>query len=105
MNGLILYQDTYPGGPVAYFSDVSQWTFYVKNVIYIAQTLVGDGVVVSFVFVDEVRHPLSALQLYRCYVVWQSKLIMIFPMLLWSATAGTCSMFWGSLRSLTIFSK
>ncbi|KAI9573139.1 hypothetical protein HD554DRAFT_2035559 [Boletus coccyginus] len=72
MNGLILYEDTYPGGPVAYFSDVSQWTFYVKNLVYTAQTLVGDAVV-----------------LYRCYVVWQSKLVMVFPLLLWVATTVT----------------
>ncbi|KAI9573109.1 hypothetical protein HD554DRAFT_1142366 [Boletus coccyginus] len=72
MNGLILYRDTYPGGPVAYFSDVSQWTFYAKNQVYIAQTVVGDGVI-----------------LYRCYVVWQSKLVMIFPLLLWCAAAVT----------------
>ncbi|KAI9573137.1 hypothetical protein HD554DRAFT_1145974 [Boletus coccyginus] len=72
MYGLILYRDTYPGGPVAYFSDVSHWPFYVKNLLYTAQTLVGDAVV-----------------LYRCYVVWQSRLIMIFPLLLWCATAVT----------------
>jgi hypothetical protein len=52
MEGLILYRDTYPGGPVAYFSDVSQWTFVAKNCVYTAQTLIGDGVVVSFVYVE-----------------------------------------------------
>ena len=31
----------------------------------------------------------QVLQLYRCYVVWQSKLVMILPALLWCATAGT----------------
>jgi hypothetical protein len=72
MCGLILYRDTYPGGPVAYFSDVSQWTFTVKNHVYTVQTLIGDGVI-----------------LYRCYMVWQSKLIMIFPSLLWCAAGVT----------------
>ena len=52
MEGLILYRDTYPGGPVAYFSDVSQWTFVAKNYVYTTQTLIGDGVVVRFVFVE-----------------------------------------------------
>ena len=51
MEGLILYRDTYPGGPVAYFADVSQWTFVSKNYVFTAQTLIGDGVVVSFVLV------------------------------------------------------
>jgi len=72
MEGLILYRDTYPGGPVAYFSDVSQWTFVSKNYVFTAQTLIGDGVV-----------------LYRCYAVWQSKLVMILPVLLWCATVAT----------------
>jgi len=67
MEGLILYRDTYPGGPVAYFSDVSQWTFVSKNYVFTAQTLIGDGV------------------LHRCYAVWQSKFIMILPALLWCA--------------------
>lgn len=52
MEGLILYRDTYQGGPVAYFSNVSQWTFLSKNHVYTAQTLIGDGVVVSFDRVD-----------------------------------------------------
>ena len=44
--GLVLYRDTYPGGPICFFSDVSQWSFVYKNLIYTLQTLVGDGVVV-----------------------------------------------------------
>lgn len=35
--------------------------------------------------------PLTPLQLYRCFVVWRSKLIMILPVLLWCAVAGTCT--------------
>jgi hypothetical protein len=62
MEGLILFRDT----STVYFSDVSQWTFVSKNYVYAAQTLIGDGVV-----------------LYRCYAVWQSKLAMILPALLW----------------------
>lgn len=49
MQGLILYRDN-PGGPVAFFSDVSQWTFVSKNYVYTFQSLLGDGVIVSFVF-------------------------------------------------------
>ena len=47
MYGLILYRDTWPGGPVGYFEDVSLWTFNVKNHLYIIQSLIGDGVIVS----------------------------------------------------------
>ncbi|KAF8129475.1 hypothetical protein EV363DRAFT_1399813 [Boletus edulis] len=72
MDGLILYRDTQPGGPVGYFSDLSKWTFDAKNLVYTAQTQIGDGVI-----------------LYRCYLVWQSKLIMILPVLLWFASGIT----------------
>jgi len=40
--------------------------------VFTAQTLIGDGVV-----------------LYRCYAVWQSKLVMILPVLLWCAAGAT----------------
>jgi len=43
-----------------------------KNYVFTAQTLIGDGVV-----------------LYRCYAVWQSKLVMILPVLLWCAAGAT----------------
>ncbi|KAH0833429.1 hypothetical protein J3R83DRAFT_12542 [Lanmaoa asiatica] len=42
------------------------------NYVYTAQTLIGDAVI-----------------LYRCYAVWQSKLVMILPMLLWCAVLVT----------------
>lgn len=51
MEGLILYRDTYPGGPTAFFSDWSQWTFVSKNYVYTIQSLIGDSVIVSFIFV------------------------------------------------------
>ena len=37
------------------------------------------------------RLPLTPLQLYRCYAVWRSKLVMILPVLLWCAVFGTCA--------------
>lgn len=61
MEGLILYRDTYPGGPVAFFSDWSQWTFVSKNYLFTVQSLIGDGVIVSFTSVRYERDPLSAL--------------------------------------------
>ncbi|KIJ62334.1 hypothetical protein HYDPIDRAFT_94801 [Hydnomerulius pinastri MD-312] len=70
VDGLVTYRDTFPGGPVGFFSDVSQWTFVYKNYIYTAQTLIGDGVI-----------------LYRCYAVWQSKRIMVLPLLLYCGVA------------------
>jgi len=50
--GLVRYRDAFPGGPPAFFADVAQVTFVIKNAIYVMQTLLGDGVVVSLVFVN-----------------------------------------------------
>ncbi|KAG2754599.1 hypothetical protein P692DRAFT_20719436 [Suillus brevipes Sb2] len=74
-DGLVKYRDTFPGGPVAFFADVSQETFVVKCAIYVLQTLLGDGVMI-----------------YRCYVVWKSVRIIILPCVMWCgvATFGVC---------------
>ncbi|KAG1757413.1 hypothetical protein EDB19DRAFT_36257 [Suillus lakei] len=74
-DGLVKYRDTFPGGPTAFFADVSQVTFVVKSTIYTLQTLLGDGVVI-----------------YRCYVVWRSVRIIILPCMMWCGTAmlGVC---------------
>jgi hypothetical protein len=67
--GLVTYRNTFPGGPAAFFADITQVTFVVKNIIYTMQTMIGDGIVI-----------------YRCYVVWQSVWIIIVPSLLWFGT-------------------
>ncbi|KAG2118307.1 hypothetical protein DEU56DRAFT_930506 [Suillus clintonianus] len=71
-DGLVKYRDTFPGGPVAFFEDVSQAAYLIKNALYVAQTLLADGVVI-----------------YRCYVVWQSVLVIILPCMLWCSAAAT----------------
>ncbi|KAG1896574.1 uncharacterized protein F5891DRAFT_1192923 [Suillus fuscotomentosus] len=68
--GLVTYRNTFPGGPSAFFADVSQITFVVKNIIYNLQTMLGDGIVI-----------------YRCYVVWKSVWVIIVPSLLWFGMA------------------
>jgi hypothetical protein len=45
-NGFIKYRNTFPGGPAAFFQDISQPTFFTKNIIYAFQTMLGDGVLV-----------------------------------------------------------
>ncbi|KAI9461380.1 hypothetical protein HD554DRAFT_2028332 [Boletus coccyginus] len=70
--GLVKYRDTFPGGPRAFFADVAQNTFVMKNAIFTLQTLVGDGVVI-----------------YRCYVVWRSVWIIVLPSILWCSVAVT----------------
>lgn len=70
--GLVRYRDTYPGGPIGFFSDVSQETFVSKNGIYTAHTALGDGVVI-----------------YRCYTVWRKVWIVILPIMLWCSVLAT----------------
>lgn len=45
-NGLVYKRDTFPGGPIAFFSAPSETTFIAKNIVYLFQTLLGDGVLV-----------------------------------------------------------
>ncbi|KAG1818856.1 hypothetical protein EV424DRAFT_1404987 [Suillus variegatus] len=71
-DGLVKYRDTYPGGPRAFFADVSQETYVIKHALYVLQTLLADGVVI-----------------YRCYVVWQSVWVIILPSMLWCSVAVT----------------
>ncbi|KAG1859834.1 hypothetical protein F4604DRAFT_1153516 [Suillus subluteus] len=84
-HGLVKYRDTFPGGPVAFFTDVTQDTFVIKNAIYNIQTLLGDGVVI-----------------YRCYVVWQSAWVIILPCVMWCgvAASGVCSVYYFSQASV-----
>ncbi|KIJ65133.1 hypothetical protein HYDPIDRAFT_89176 [Hydnomerulius pinastri MD-312] len=70
--GLVQQRNTFTDGPVGFFSDVAQWSFVYKNMLYMLQTLVGDGVVI-----------------YRCYVVWRSWWIIVIPALMWCSVATT----------------
>ena len=47
VEAFIVYRDAFPGGPIAFLSDVSQWTFVAKNYLYAIQSLIGDSVIVS----------------------------------------------------------
>ncbi|KAG1729894.1 hypothetical protein EDB19DRAFT_1897124 [Suillus lakei] len=69
-NGFVKYRDTFPGGPAAFFQDISQPTFLSKNILYAFQTMLGDGVLI-----------------YRCYVVWQSVWVIVLPSLLWCSAS------------------
>jgi len=68
--GFITFRDSI--GPIAYFSQPSQFTFVFKNAVYTAQTLTGDGILI-----------------YRCYVVWQSMWVVALPILGWCAVLAT----------------
>lgn len=73
INAFIIFRDE-PGGPAAYFNQLSNFTQLFGSAIYVAQTLVGDSVV-----------------LYRCYHVWNRNIYVIaFPgiLLLGSTVTG-----------------
>ncbi|KAJ6466026.1 hypothetical protein C8R47DRAFT_1326321 [Mycena vitilis] len=71
-SGLVLFRDTYPGGPPAWFANGSDPSFIFKNAIYSFQTALGDGVVI-----------------YRCYMVWRSIWVIIFPVIMWLSVCTT----------------
>ncbi|CAL1707855.1 unnamed protein product [Somion occarium] len=65
IKAFVIFKDE-PGGPAAYFNQLSNFTNIFGSTIYVAQTLIGDGFV-----------------LYRSAVVWNRKLwIIAFPCLL-----------------------
>ncbi|KAI0739381.1 hypothetical protein C8Q80DRAFT_1111581 [Daedaleopsis nitida] len=64
--GFVSKGPTMQGGPEAYFASVSEATFVLKSCLYNVQTLVLDAVVI-----------------YRTYVVWQTVLIVIVPIIGW----------------------
>ncbi|KAG2144678.1 uncharacterized protein EDB93DRAFT_530025 [Suillus bovinus] len=65
----LVQHNKFPGVPVVFFS---RETFMIHNMIYVLQTLLGDGVVI-----------------YRCYVVWRTVWVIILPSMLWCGIAVT----------------
>jgi hypothetical protein len=43
----VTYRDTFPGGPVGFFGDITQKSYATKHALYLLQTLLADGVVVG----------------------------------------------------------
>ncbi|KAF8974273.1 hypothetical protein BDZ97DRAFT_1911473 [Flammula alnicola] len=72
IKAFIIFQDA-PGGPGAFFNELSEFTQIFGSTIYVAQTLVGDSVV-----------------LFRAYLVWDRRISVIaFPCLLLLGSAVT----------------
>ncbi|KAF5361116.1 hypothetical protein D9758_009084 [Tetrapyrgos nigripes] len=78
--GFVNERNSFPGGPNAFFGDATQIFFLIRSSLYVAQTLVADGVVI-----------------YRCYSVWQSYYVIIFPSILWCSVLASGA---GALNSL-----
>ncbi|KAI9058981.1 hypothetical protein FKP32DRAFT_1614473 [Trametes sanguinea] len=78
--GFITKGPSLEGGPEAYFAVVSDPTFVTKSVLYNVQTLILDAVVI-----------------YRTYVVWQSGLIVLLPIIGWCGLLGERASMSGSI--------
>lgn len=93
MDGFVINADTFPGGPVDFFADMTQTTFIIKNAVYILQTLLGDAVVVGS-HDNQYDIPFSSQikQIYRCYSVWRRLRFIVLPMVLWCAAFGVLYM-------------
>ncbi|KAJ7350733.1 hypothetical protein DFH08DRAFT_923685 [Mycena albidolilacea] len=81
ISGFIRFRDITPGGPPAWFANPSDPSFVFKNAVYSFQTALGDGVVI-----------------YRCYIVWNTIWVIIFPIILWFGVAVTAT---GSVYTCT----
>ncbi|KAI9461357.1 hypothetical protein HD554DRAFT_2028233 [Boletus coccyginus] len=91
--GMVKYCHTFPGGPVAFFGDLTQNTFVIKNTIYALQMLVGDGMLI-----------------YYYYVIWQSIWIIVLPAMLWwlIVATGVCALYsisQATSNAMNIFAK
>ncbi|KAA1472551.1 hypothetical protein DENSPDRAFT_838863 [Dentipellis sp. KUC8613] len=77
--GLVTNRTTYPGGPEAWFSNLNNSSFVLKNIVYLLTATFGDVIVI-----------------YRCYMVWQKWWILIFPGFLIGGTgaAGIASVYY-----------
>ena len=84
----------YPGGSAAYFADNSAvWYETLGSAASILLTLLSDWLLVRFSPPPALRswRLTSVLQIYRCYIVWDSNwLVIAFPTLLNVASGGAC---------------
>ncbi|KAH9838082.1 uncharacterized protein C8Q71DRAFT_577470 [Rhodofomes roseus] len=64
IKAFIIYRNE-PGGPAAFFNELSEFTQIFGSTLYIAQTLIGDSVV-----------------LLRCYLVWGTVWVVMVPFVL-----------------------
>jgi len=76
------------------FNHTSKWVIYMRMVNYIAQTCIGDGILVRSGSFHAPAHTslTSSGQIYRCWVVYgKNWLVVVVPTLLWVAGTGRSS--------------
>ncbi|KAF9807191.1 hypothetical protein IEO21_08328 [Rhodonia placenta] len=72
VNAFVHHMDEGPSGPSAYLASFWRPLSLLDNALYAISTLIGDAVVI-----------------YRCYVVWQSWLVIVIPGLAWLGSLGS----------------
>ncbi len=92
-----VYDQGLPGGAAQEFSDITYWVNVMKTADYIAQTAIGDAMLVSkrkekdpgvFGIFSKKLMDLTA-QVYRAYVIYNKQWkIIVLPVLLWATTTG-----------------
>ena len=90
IEGFIYLRDE-PGGPAAFFSNVSIPANVAKVIIHTINSILGDSIVVCTIFqlVNFSGSISTSLQVWRCYHVWgKSWLICLGPILLIMGSAG-----------------
>ncbi|KAM5545449.1 hypothetical protein V8D89_000487 [Ganoderma adspersum] len=75
LDAFIWYQG--PGGALAEFSDISYWVNVMKTVTYVAQTSIGDVMLI-----------------YRCYVVYSRNWMLVAPLCILWLVGIIVSVFW-----------
>jgi hypothetical protein len=78
-----------PGGAVEEFENISYWVNVMQTVTYEIQTLIGDLILVMSRRFEISKSTNSRWQIYRCYVVYNRRwLVIALPLLVWTATLG-----------------
>lgn len=80
----------FPGGDAAYMEMyASVWYQTMGTAASVILNLLSDGLMVRTVRqADSPALIVEWLQIYRCFIVWNSRLIVVLPCLLWVATLG-----------------
>ncbi|TFY75127.1 hypothetical protein EWM64_g8886 [Hericium alpestre] len=84
--GFVTHRNDVPLGTEGFFTDLRQYTFVVKNIVYLITATFGDAIVI-----------------YRCYMVWQKWWILLFPgiMITGTSAAGIAAMYYIITFSIT----
>ena len=88
IKAFIIYRNE-PGGPAAFFNRLSEFTQMFGSTLYVAQTLLGDALVVSCANAKPLNSLLIHWQIWRCYLAWDKNIFVVaFPLLLLLGSTG-----------------